>query len=310
MKQPPPIVENLDRGVASFAGRTASALVPRKPIAGPVPWVLAIMIMLSVLAAGGALALSNLASSAKGDLAGGVTVQIIEANAALRAEQSERAAAILLQDPAVRSLRRIPRDELGEMMEPWLGLNDAEDAIPIPDLIDVQLDRPVSEAELLRLQSVLEESAQNIRIDAQSSLLQPVYSALDSLRYLSLSLILLLALASSAAVWLASRSAFTSNRETMEIVHLLGGADKQIASIFQRSVAIDAFLGAVLGLSLGVTVMLLVAGQFAALDSGMVKGGGFGWLDWLIISAIPIAGVLIAIMTARITVISALRRML
>ena len=160
------------------------------------------------------------------------------------------------------------------------------------------------------MQTLLEDASANIRIDAQSSLLQPVYSALDALRYLSLGLIVLLAFASSAAVWLASRSAFTSNRETMEIVHLLGGADKQIARIFQRSVAVDALIGAVLGLVLGTAVMLVIAGQFAALDSGMVQGGGFDWRDWLILSAIPIAGILIAIMTARMTVISALRRML
>ena len=310
MKQLPPIAENLDRGTSSFGGRTASALVPRRRISGPVPWVLAIMIMLSVLAAGGALALSNLASSAKGELAGAITVQVIEANADLRAEQSELAAELLLQDPAVRSLRRIPREELDQMMEPWLGVNDAGDAIPIPDLIDVQLQRPASDAELLRLQNLLANDAPNSRIDAQSDLLEPVYSALSALLYLSLGLILLLAFASSAAVWLASRSAFTSNRETMEIVHLLGGADKQIARIFQRSVAFDALLGAVLGLAIGVAVMLLVAGQFAALDSGMVEGGGFDWRDWLVISAIPIAGILIAIMTARMTVMSALRRML
>jgi cell division transport system permease protein len=268
------------------------------------------MIMLSVLAAGGALALSNLASSARGELAGAITVQIIEANADLRAEQSELVAELLLQDPAVRSLRRIPREELDQMMEPWLGVNDAGDAIPIPDLIDVQLQRPASDAELLRLQNLLANGAPNSRIDAQSDLLEPVYSALSALLYLSLGLILLLAFASSAAVWLASRSAFTSNRETMEIVHLLGGADRQIARIFQRSVALDALLGAALGLAIGVAVLLLVAGQFAALDSGMVEGGGFDWRDWLIISAIPTSGILIAIMTARMTVMSALRRML
>ncbi|HAU21629.1 MAG TPA: cell division protein [Erythrobacter sp.] len=310
MKQPPPIAENLDRGATSFGGRAAAALVPRRRISGPVPWVLAIMIMLSALAAGGALALSNLASSARGELAGAITVQIIEADAELRAQQSELAAELLLQDPAVRSLRRVPREELDRMMEPWLGVADAGDAIPIPDLLDVQLNRQASEAELVRLQSLLENDAPNSRIDAQSSLLEPVYSALTALRYLSFGLIVLLALASSSAVWLASRSAFTSNRETMEIVHLLGGADKQIAGIFQRSVAMDVFMGAVLGLALGVAVMLVIAGQFAALDSGMVEGGGFDWHDWLIIAAIPIAGVLIAIMTARMTVVSALRRML
>jgi cell division transport system permease protein len=42
----------------------------------------------------------------------------------------------------------------------------------------------------------------------------------------------------------------------------------------------------------------------------MVAGGGLGAIDWLLIAAIPVAGVLIALLTARLTVLSALRRML
>jgi cell division transport system permease protein len=42
----------------------------------------------------------------------------------------------------------------------------------------------------------------------------------------------------------------------------------------------------------------------------MVAGGGLSLSDWLLIAAIPVAGVLIALLTARLTVLSALRRML
>jgi cell division transport system permease protein len=42
----------------------------------------------------------------------------------------------------------------------------------------------------------------------------------------------------------------------------------------------------------------------------MVAGGGLSIADWATIAAIPLAGVLIALLTARVTVLAALRRML
>ena len=125
-----------------------------------------------------------------------------------------------------------------------------------------------------------------------------------------MALVVLLGLTSSAAVWLAARSALGSNRNTIEVVHLLGGTDSQIAQIFQRSVGFDATLGGAVGLALGLAAVLFLGRQFAGLDSGMVAGGGLSWINWLMLSAIPIAGVIIAILTARWTIMSALRRML
>ena len=151
MKKPPPFSGVLDRGVTSFGGRSAAALVPRRRVSGPVPWVIAIMIMLSTLAAGAALALNNLAGSARGELSGAVTVQVIEADQRVREAQAKRAAALLLRDPAVSSVRPVPREELARMIEPWLGIGDTGAIIPLPALIDVQLSRTADVAEVLRL---------------------------------------------------------------------------------------------------------------------------------------------------------------
>ena len=87
----------------------------------------------------------------------------------------------------------------------------------------------------------------------------------------------LLALAMAAAVLLAARSALGSNRETIEIVHLLGGTDVQIARIFQRSIGIDALAGGALGLALGVVAVLFLARRFASLGAGLVDSGALGW---------------------------------
>jgi cell division transport system permease protein len=42
----------------------------------------------------------------------------------------------------------------------------------------------------------------------------------------------------------------------------------------------------------------------------MVAGGGLSIMDWGLLVAIPILGVMLAIMTARLTVLAALRRIL
>lgn len=311
MKRPPVLTGAVARGLASFTGERAAQLVPQARLTGPMPWVIAIMIALTSVAAAGGLALSNLADAARAELRGGLTVQIVEAGSAERDRQAELAVSLLTNMTGITAVRRVPDSELAQLVEPWLGDAGAVgDAIPIPALIDVRLTGPVTAQRLQAMRGVLAGSVPAARVDAQSSWLAPVFSAIKSLQWLALGLVLLLAATSAAAVWLASRSALGSNRGTIEIVHLLGGTDGQIARIFQRSIAFDAVLGGAVGLGFGLAAILLLGRQFAALGSGMVAGGGLGWPDWVAIAAIPLAGVVIATFTARWTVLAALRRML
>lgn len=277
---------------------------------GPIPWVIAILIALVVIAAAGGLSLRNLAENARADLSDAVTVQIVEANEERRSELAASAAAVLSDHPLVTSVRVVPDAELAELLEPWLGANAASGDVPIPALIDVELSRQANPEELAQLQSALDEVVEGTKIDAQSEWLKPVYDALAALQYLALALIALIAFATAAAVWLAARTAFSNHRDTVEIIHLLGGTDAQITRIFQRSVLRDAAFGAVLGLVLGLGAVWLLGQQFVALDSGMVAGGGLGWTDWAVIFLIPVGGVLLALITGRITIGFALKAML
>ena len=291
-------------------GDRGAQLVPQARLAGPIPWVIAIMVALTVIAAAGGLALNNLAESARSELSGGATVQIVEALPQERDRQARAALALLAEHPAVASAQRVPDAELERLLEPWLGVGADKEAVPIPALIDLRLRTEASEAQLDSMRRLLADHAPAARIDAQSAWLQPVFSAISSLQWLALALVILLGVTSAAAVWLAARSALGTNRNTIEVVHLLGGTDSQIAQIFQRSVGFDATLGGTVGLALGLAAVLVLGQQFSDLDSGMVAGGGLTWINWLMLAVIPIAGVIIAVLTARLTVMGALRRML
>jgi len=291
-------------------GRAAARLLPPTRLSGPIPWVIAILIAFVVIAAAGGLSLRSLALSAGADLSAAVTVQVIEPNPDLRAARGAEAVKVLTGIEGVQAVRMVPEAELVALLEPWLGEGVTSADVPIPALIDVELTRSVGSAEIARIQAALAARVPGARVDAQSEWLRPVYQALAALQYLALGLIALVALATVAAVWLATRIAFAGARETVEIMHHLGASSRQITAVFLRDVLREAAFGAVVGALLGVGAVWLLGQQFAALDSGMTSGGGLMWADWLVIAAIPLAGVLLALVTSRITIALALRDML
>ena len=310
MRRPPAIDRAIERGLAPLRGRRAAALLPRTRLGGPMPWVMAIMVALTVLAAGAALALDNIAQGARGDLAAGVTIQILEADPAVRTAQANQLSRTLTTQRDVTAVRTVPEEEVAELLEPWLGTGEGFDVVPLPALVDVVLSREADDSAVARLRATVIEIAPNSRVDAQSDWLAPVLSAIATLRWMAVGLIILLAFTAAAAVWLAARNALGVNRETLEIVHLLGGSDRQIAGIFQRSILFDAAIGGSIGLVLGSIALWLLAEQFAALDSGMVSAGGLSVGDWFILALLPLCAIAIAVYTARMTVLATLRKTL
>ncbi len=297
--------------MSKFASSSARIL-PQARLAGPTLWVIAIMVALSVIAISAALALSNIAANANEEIEGGLTVQIIEGAPSERERQAEMALAMLINNENVERAERVSDAELAALLEPWLGnaIGEDETAIPTPALIDVRLRGPVTEVRMAELREGLADIAPAAQLNSQAQWLGPVFEAISSLKWLALALVLLLSAISAAAIWLAARSALGANRETIEVIHHLGASDGQIAGIFQRSVGIDAVIGATAGTLLGVAAMTLLGRQFAGLGSGLVAGGGLQQLDWVLIALVPIATILLALLTARVAVISVLRRLL
>lgn len=295
----------------SPAGAARPELVPQGRLSGPMPWVIAIMVALTVIASAAGLALRNAADAARADLAGGLTVQIVEADPPARDAQARAALERLRVMPGVREARAVPAEEVDALVQPWLG--DARvggDEIPVPALIDARLSGAATPARIAAIAAQLRPIAPAARVDAQSTWLAPVFSAIGSLQWLALALVVLLAIATAAAVLLTARSGLGSHRATIEVVHLLGGTDAQIARVFQRSIGFGAATGGVFGMAGGALVVLFLGERFAALGAGLAQGGALRAVDWLLLGAIPFAGVALAVITARITVMRALRQML
>jgi len=313
MTSPADVPLGLARGNGILPGGKEADLVAQTRLSGPMPWVIAIMVALTVIAVAAGLALHNMASAAAAELEGGLTIQILEPRADVRAEEAAAAIRILGDTPEIASLRQVPQEEVDALIEPWLGSGadiGLGSAVPVPALIDARVDGPVTPERIAMVRQALAADAPTARVDAQSDWLEPVFDAMQSLQWLAIALVVLLTVALTAAVLLAARTALGTNRETIEIVHLLGGTDAQIARVFQRSIGIDAAGGGVVGLALALVVILFLARRFAGLGAGMVDSGALGWNDWLLLVLVPVVATGLAMVTARLTVMHALRKML
>ena len=293
-------------------------ILPKGGLLGPMPSVVAIMVTLTVIAAAGGLGLHNAAATASSQLSGGITVQILEPRPEARAAQTAASVALLSVMPGVSGVRPVPQAELDALIAPWLGNpGDEIDAVPVPALVDARLTGAVTPARLAAITRALAPQAPAARVDAQASWLGPVFAAISSLQWLAVALVGLLAAATVASVLLAARTALGDHRETIGVVHMLGGTDAQIARIFRRAVGVDAALGAAAGTALALVAIWLLGTRFAALGAGgggsgggLVGAGALRWADWGVLAMVPLGAVVLAMATAQGSVRAALRRML
>ena len=116
--------------------------------------------------------------------------------------------------------------------------------------------------------------------------------------------------ANAATVVHAARASLDTQRGTIEVLHLMGATDVQVARLFQRRIALDALFGGIVGLAAAAAVLLLIGNRIGELGSDLLGAAGLPALSWALLVALPVFGVLLAMVVARATILRALGRML
>jgi cell division transport system permease protein len=273
------------------------------------PWVIAIMMFLTALAAAGGMGLSHAARNVTGGIAQRITVQIVEANPDRREEQTNAAITALRTIDGVSRIERVPDAEIDALLEPWIGAASSEEGIPIPAMIDADLTEDAHDRLAAIEEAVLAASPQ-ARIDDHAQFLAPLAGLIGSLTWLALALVVLTASALAATVILAVRAALNTHKATIEILHLMGSTDIQVARLFQRRIALDSLFGGAVGALTAIIVVLLLGQRIGAVGSELVGSITLPWFSWVVLLLLPAIGAALATLVARFTVLGALKRML
>ena len=293
-------------GPRSF-GAADRRLLPEGRLAGPMPWVIAIMMFLTVLAAAAGLGLGGAAASLGAGLGNRVTIQILEPNPDRREAEAARAVERLRRLPEVETVRRLSAKEMADLLEPWLGAGGLEGDLPIPAMIDAKL-IPGARADAVR--NPVTAAAPSARIDDNGQWLAPLARLISALKWLALGLVALMIGATAATVVLAARAALDTHRGTIEVLHLMGATDIQVARLFQRRIALDALFGGIVGLAAAALALLVIGERIGALGSDLIGSANLPGTSWIALALLPVLGVGLATLVARATILRALGRML
>ena len=245
------------------------------------------MAFLTVFALALSLASGRLAMKWGDELAHSSTLRI-SAPAGPMPEQTAVALRVLETTPGVAAARALSSDEQRVLLEPWFGPDLPIDALPVPQLIEIQETEDGYDAAGLRLR--LQAEVPGAVLDDHTRWRKPLEQAAGRLRLLGWISILLIGATTAAMITLAANAALAANAQVISVLRLVGARDSYIALAFVRRFTLRALTGAAVGTIAGIgAVMVLPAAQE---NGGFLTGLGFqggGWLWPLLIP--PLAGV-------------------
>ena len=228
--------------------------------------VISIMCFLACLTAGAVYMVNQSADAWLRDVASEVTVQILPRDGADTDRTLQEVAAFLARQPGIDSTRTLSTQSSNELLEPWLGSNDALGALPVPRLIAVQLNRSAP-PDFQKLSALLAENFNGVSLDDHRQWQAQIKTVTRSLALGGIAILLLVGAATTAIIVSATRSAMASNREIVEVLHFVGATDGFIAREFEKH-----FL--TLGIRAGVIGALSAMAVFLIMPSVTVLLGG------------------------------------
>mgnify|MGYP001235199427 CR=1 FL=1 len=220
--------------------------------------------------------------------------------------ETERILALLQSLPGVASAQPVSTEEMATLVEPWVGSLADLGRLPLPRIFDVVYNQGIepSEAEVSR---ALAEVVQGAVVESVPTRSVEVTRTARALRLLGGVLGGLLLVAGIAVVAVVTRLSLDLHDETVELLRMMGAADSYVARQFEQHALSSGLRGSIAGFLLAALTLVGTAwalGHFADMPTQDLRA-----VDWVLLACVPVAGVLLATLTARVSANTGLARL-
>lgn len=272
------------------------------------PWAMMIMVYLSVLSAASSILLHTGFDEWASSLQGRITVQITgEDNSVIVAEALEIQNE-LRKTPGIATVRILSESEISALLEPWLGAGNVTDDLPIPAMLDVET-TSTGYVNLDALESKLKTISENVYLDDHARWLGHFMRLASTVEYTALGVLVMILIASICIVIFGTKSSMAEHKGTIEIMHLMGAQDQMIARAYQNRFMSYGLKGGIGGLLLGLITIYILFLMVKNISAGLVEMPTFPFLVMSVLVVFPIVFAFITMLTARVTVMRELGRM-
>ena len=129
------------------------------------PWLIAFMVYLAVLAMMGMLLLASIAARWDQGVSNTLTVQITPADTSDKdSERLQKVLLLLGKTPEVKRFETLSDDKMIALLKPWLGTTIVTGDLPLPRLVDVEL-KSGAKLDQKKLSELFKKSLTGITID-------------------------------------------------------------------------------------------------------------------------------------------------
>jgi cell division transport system permease protein len=277
--------------------------------------LVALMSFLAMMALTGSFVLNGISDRWSAGLENQATIEISarKSDGGLRSSGDiqaleQRIAGLLSSHPNIREHSILSRDEVVELVSPWLGADASMEDMPLPGLISAKL-KISTDTQVAALEKSLRSIDGDVRLDTHESWLGDILRLAGSLRLAAVFVTLMIGFTTVIAVAGAVRSRMAEFRKDIELLHLMGASDNYISRQFQRHNVILALRGSVMGLSAGAVTLLALSVLSQSAQSGLVPTISLSAVEMLGLASLAGAACLIAFAAARFTVLRTLSAM-
>jgi cell division transport system permease protein len=294
----------------------AAQIVPSASIAGKaLTVVIAIMSFLACLTLGMVYMVNQSANAWVNDIASEITVELDPVNTADIEKKMTLVALFLAKQKGITRVRPLTAEDSAKLLEPWLGQTSALQALPIPRLIAVEIDRS-DPPDIPLIKSALSQNFEGVTLDDHRRWQAEIKTLTRSAALGGLAVLSLVAAATIAVIVSATRSAMASNREIIEVLHFVGANERFISREFERHFLGLGVRAGLMGAVAAATAFLLLPLMTHMLGGGVVTAAetqrliGSGELDlkgYLLCVVVVIVVACLCMITSRLGVIRVLK---
>ena len=288
---------------------TRALPMPRDAASRFLPWIVALMVFLAALALAAVMLLGSSLQRWQADLTGTVTVQVPPLEDPTQTDAAVvKLVEFLRLTPGVETAEALTQERLATLLAPWLGETAEVAELPMPRLIDVRL-RTGALVDIPAVGAKIADIAPGAVIDDHQVWLARLVRYARALETTGIVVLGLVSAVWVVTVLFVTLTRMSIHRAVIALLHLMGATDGYIARQFQRHALRFGLGGGLIGVLMAAAALLALDQAAADLATPILPVPRLSLEQWGALATLPIVTAVVAMLTARLTVLVQLKRM-
>lgn len=277
--------------------------------------LITLMSLLMVLACSGSFALNEMTSRWSSGLENKITIEIppeMDSGAFLSkkiiTKEAQKIADALENFFAVEHINIMSDDDIAKLISPWIGDDIMIAEIPMPGLIAITLSE-TNDTILRTLEKKITAASPYAHIETHHDWLSDLISFANSLKFMALLIIILIATITVTAITIAMQTRMRIYHKDIALLHHMGATDHYIARQFQHHAMTLSAYGSGLGTFIGLMITGILIWSSGQAETKLIPSLSLSINAFLILCLVPICLTLISMIASRVTVLRTLSKM-